>query len=66
MFVQRFGGTAKIMEFTPDTVLKSGDVVAGVSGKTDVLVNVLGKYGNEVSDAGVAERSSAEQMEASC
>ena len=50
VFVQRLRRDGKIMEFTPDTVLKSGDVVA-VSGKTDVLVNVLGKYGNEVSDA---------------
>ena len=50
IFVQRLRRDGKVFDFTPGTVLKSGDVVA-VSGDTKVLVDVLGKYGTEVSDA---------------
>lgn len=49
IFVERLRRDGKIIEFEPTTVLKPGDVV-GVSGRTEVLVEVLGKYGNEVSD----------------
>jgi putative transport protein len=49
IFVERLRRDGKIIEFKPATVLQPGDVV-GVSGKTEVLVEVLGKYGNEVSD----------------
>jgi putative transport protein len=47
--VERLRRDGKIIEFKPTTVLLPGDVV-GVSGKTEVLVEMLGKYGNEVSD----------------
>ena len=49
IFVQRLRRDGKLIEFAPTTVLQRGDVIA-VAGKTDVLVDVLGKYGNEVSD----------------
>ena len=49
LFVQRLRRDGKIIQFTPATVLQQGDVV-GIAGKTDVLVEVLGKFGNEVSD----------------
>ncbi len=49
LFVQRLRRDGKIIEFTPATVLQQGDVV-GVAGRTEVLVEVLGKFGNEVSD----------------
>ena len=49
IFVERLRRDGKIIEFKPTTVLQPGDVV-GVSGKTGVLIEVLGKYGNEVSD----------------
>jgi putative transport protein len=49
IFVERLRRDGKIIEFKPTTVLQPGDVV-GVSGKTEVLVDILGKYGNEVSD----------------
>ena len=49
LFVQRLRRDGKIIEFTPATVLQQGDVV-GVAGKTEALIAVLGKYGNEVSD----------------
>lgn len=49
IFVERLRRDGRIMEFTPATVLKSGDVIA-VSGRTEVLVELLGKYGSEVSD----------------
>lgn|SRR5688572_5966145 len=49
LFVQRVRRDGKIIEFTPETVLQQGDVV-GVAGKTEALIAVLGKYGNEVSD----------------
>jgi putative transport protein len=49
IFVQRLRRDGKLMEFTPTTVLQQGDVVA-VAGRTEALVEVLGKYGNEVSD----------------
>ena len=49
IFVERLRRDGKIIEFKPTTVLQSGDVV-GVSGKTEALIEKLGKYGNEVSD----------------
>ena len=49
IFVERLRRDGKIIEFKPTTVLQPGDVV-GVSGKTGVLIELLGKYGNEVSD----------------
>ena len=49
LFVQRLRRDGKIIEFTPATVLQQGDVV-GIAGKTEALVEVLGKFGNEVSD----------------
>ena len=49
IFVQRLRRDGKIMEFTPTTALQQGDVIA-VAGRTETLVEVLGKYGNEVSD----------------
>ena len=49
VFVQRLRRDGKLIEFTPTTVLQQGDVVA-VAGRTEALVEVLGKYGNEVSD----------------
>jgi putative transport protein len=49
IFVQRLRRDGKLMEFTPTTVLQQGDVVA-VAGRTEALVEVIGKYGNEVSD----------------
>src|SRR6478672_5334622 len=49
IFVQRLRRDGKVMEFTPTTVLQQGDVVA-VAGRTEALVEVIGKYGNEVSD----------------
>ena len=50
LFVQRLRRDGKIIEFTPATVLQQGDVV-GIAGRTEALVEVLGKFGNEVSDA---------------
>ena len=49
IFVKRLRRDGKLMEFTPTTALQQGDVVA-VAGRTEALVEVLGKYGNEVSD----------------
>jgi putative transport protein len=49
VFVQRLRRDGKLIEFTPTTVLQKGDVVA-VAGRTEALVEVLGKYGTEVSD----------------
>ena len=49
IFVERLRRDGKFIEFKPTTVLQPGDVVA-VSGRTEVLIEVLGKYGNEVSD----------------
>ena len=49
IFVQRLRRDGKLVEFTPTTALQQGDVVA-VAGRTEALVEVLGKYGNEVSD----------------
>jgi putative transport protein len=48
IFVERLRRNGEIMDFTPDTVLEAGDVV-GVSGRREVLVNVLGQ-GEEVED----------------
>lgn len=49
IFVERLRRDGRIVEFKPATVLQPGDIVA-VSGRTEVLVGVLGKYGTEVSD----------------
>ena len=49
IFVHRLRRDGKLIEFTPTTALQQGDVVA-VAGRTEALVDVLGKYGNEVSD----------------
>jgi len=50
IFVERLRRDGRIIEFKQTTVLQPGDIIA-VSGKTEVLIEVLGKYGNEVSDA---------------
>jgi putative transport protein len=47
--VLRLRRDKQIVEATPTTVLQQGDVVA-VAGRTEALVDVIGKYGNEVSD----------------
>jgi putative transport protein len=49
IFVERLRRDGRFVEFKPATVLQPGDVVA-VSGRTEVLIEILGKYGNEVSD----------------
>ena len=49
IFVQRLRRNGQLVNVEPTTVLQQGDVVA-VGGKTEVLVEVLGKFGNEVSD----------------
>jgi putative transport protein len=49
VFIERLRRDGKIIEFEPTTVLKPGDVIA-VSGRTEVLVERLGKYSTEVSD----------------
>jgi len=49
VFVQRLRRDGQVIDFTPTTVLQPGDVIA-VAGKTQVLVDVIGKYANEVSD----------------
>jgi putative transport protein len=49
IFIERLRSNGKIIPFTPETVLQAGDVVA-VSGRREVLVNVLGE-GEEVDDA---------------
>ncbi len=54
IFVERLRRDGRIIEFKPTTVLQPGDVVA-VSGKTEVLIEVLGKYGNEMSDPELLE-----------
>ena len=48
LFVEGVRSDGKIVPFTPDTVLKAGDVVA-VSGRREVLVSMLGE-GVEVDD----------------
>ena len=50
IFVMRLRRDGKLVNVDQTTVLQQGDVVA-VGGKTEVLVDVLGKFGNEVSDA---------------
>jgi putative transport protein len=54
IFVERLRRDGTIVEFTPTTVLQPGDVVA-VSGRTEVLIEAFGKYGNEVSDPELLE-----------
>ena len=49
IFIERLRRDGNIMEFDPTTALKPGDVIA-VSGRTDVLVERLGKFSTEVSD----------------
>jgi putative transport protein len=49
IFVEASAAAASIIEVTPDTVLRAGDVVA-IAGRREVLVNVLGQ-GVEVDDA---------------
>jgi putative transport protein len=49
VFVQRLRRDGKVIDFTPTTVLQPGDVIA-VAGKTQVLVEKIGTYANEVSD----------------
>jgi putative transport protein len=49
IFVLRMRRDGQIIDVTPTSVLQPGDVIA-VAGRTEVLVEVLGKYGNEVSD----------------
>jgi putative transport protein len=48
IFIENLRSGGEIVPFTPQTVLRAGDVVA-VSGRRDVLVNVLGQ-GEEVDD----------------
>lgn len=49
IFVERLRSDGKIVPFTPETVLRAGDVVA-VSGRREILVNILGEA-DEVDDA---------------
>ncbi|HZA94981.1 MAG TPA: aspartate-alanine antiporter [Burkholderiaceae bacterium] len=49
IFVLRLRRDGQLVKADPTTVLQQGDVVA-VGGKTDVLVEVVGKHGTEVSD----------------
>jgi putative transport protein len=49
VFIERLRREGQIIPFEPTTVLKPGDVIA-VSGRTEVLVERLGKYSTEVSD----------------
>lgn len=48
IFIERLRRNGKIVDYTPETILEAGDVV-GVSGRREVLVNVLGQ-GEEVED----------------
>ncbi len=48
IFVERLRSNGEIVAFTPETILRAGDVVA-VSGRREVLVNILGE-GDEVDD----------------
>jgi len=48
IFIERLRRNGEILDFTPETVLEAGDVI-GVSGRREVLVNVLGQ-GEEVED----------------
>ena len=48
--ILRMRRDGQTVDVTPTTVLKQGDVLA-VGGRTEALVEVIGKYGNEVSDA---------------
>jgi putative transport protein len=49
VFVMRVRRGEEIIEATPETVLRAGDVVA-VAGRTEVLIDLLGGRGDEVSD----------------
>jgi len=49
VYIQRLRRDGQVMEFQPTTILQQGDIIA-VAGRTEVLVEVLGKYGSEVSD----------------
>jgi putative transport protein len=48
IFIENLRSGGQIVAFTPETVLKPGDVVV-VSGRREVLVNILGE-GDEVDD----------------
>ena len=49
LFVMRLRRDGEILEATPDTVLRAGDVIA-VAGRRETLVEVLGASGAEVED----------------
>lgn len=49
LFLVRLRRNGKIEEVTPDTILQAGDIVA-VSGRREILVDVLGKNAEEVED----------------
>ena len=49
VFVQRIRRDGAVLEAEPTTVLAKGDVIA-VSGRREVLVNVIGKTAEEVED----------------
>src|SRR5262245_30274660 len=52
LFVQRIRRSQELIEPTPETVLQAGDILA-VSGRREVLVEVLGKKAVEVDDRGL-------------
>lgn len=49
VFVMRIRRGEQILEATPDTVIRVGDVVA-VAGRSEVLIEALGERGAEVAD----------------
>jgi putative transport protein len=49
VFVMRIRRGEDILDATPDTVLREGDVLA-VAGRSEVLIEVIGPHGEEISD----------------
>lgn len=49
VFVMRIRRGEEVLEATPDTVIRAGDVVA-VAGRSEVLIEALGARGTEVAD----------------
>lgn len=49
VFVMRIRRGEQVLEATPDTVIRAGDVVA-VAGRSEVLIEALGERGAEVAD----------------
>ena len=49
VFIERIRRNGEVIEAGPDTVIRAGDIVA-VSGRREVLVNILGAAAEEVDD----------------